>query len=136
MDDIHTEHAVSVKIAVYSTDSERVLIMVYPARDSLYGLPGGHLEANEMPDQALVRELDEELGISITEFERKSFFLRNGTEGSVILAYTGTAPEALILKPTHPEKEYAIWLTTAELDAVENISGEYKTFVIDNWPIK
>jgi ADP-ribose pyrophosphatase YjhB (NUDIX family) len=136
VDEVYAEHAVSIKIALYSHDGERVLIMVYPSRDGLHGLPGGHLEANEMPDQALIRELDEELGISIVQFEKKSFFLRYGTEGSVILAYSAVAPEGLILRPTRPEKEYAIWMTATELDDIENISAEYKTFVADNWPIR
>ena len=89
-----------------------------------------------MPDQALIRELDEEIGIAIAEFEKKSFFLRSGNKGSVILAYSAVAPEGLVLKPTKPEKEYAIWMTAAELSGIENISGEYVTFVTENWPHK
>jgi 8-oxo-dGTP diphosphatase len=137
VDDDYVEHTVSVKIALYSFDGQQVLVMKYPHHQDgpYYGLPGGHLEANEIPDQALNRELDEELGISIPKFEKKSFFLRSGNEGSVILAYSAVAPTGLILKPTNPEKEYAIWMTATELDDIKNISAEYKTFVADNWPI-
>lgn len=138
MDDEYVEHTVSVKVALYSPDGQKVLVMKYPHHQDgpYYGLPGGHLEANEMPDQALIRELDEELSIAITEFKKKSFFLRSGNKGSVILAYSAVAPEGLVLKPSRPEKEYAIWMTAAELSGIENISGEYVTFVTENWPHK
>lgn len=138
MDDEYVEHTVSVKVALYSSDGQKVLVMKYPHHQDgpYYGLPGGHLEANEMPDQALIRELDEELSIAITEFEKKSFFLRSGNKGSVILAYSAVAPEGLVLKPSRPEKEYAIWMTAAELSGIENISGEYIAFVTENWPHK
>lgn len=138
MDHDYVEHTVSVKIVLYSYDGDKVLVMKYPHhQDGLqYGLPGGHLEANETPDQALIREIDEELGISIAIFEKKTFFLRSGNKGPVILAYSAVAPESLVLKPTHPEKEYAIWMTAAELSGIENISSEYIKLVTENWPNK
>ncbi len=48
----------------------RVLIAQRPAGKSMAGLwefPGGKVHAGETPEAALVRELDEELGIDITE---------------------------------------------------------------------
>jgi 8-oxo-dGTP diphosphatase len=39
--------------------------LLYP---DVWDLPGGHLEVGESPDQALVRELEEELGIVATRF--------------------------------------------------------------------
>ncbi|MGC2444652.1 NUDIX hydrolase [Candidatus Binatus sp.] len=39
-----------------------------------WDLPGGHLEAGESPDQALIRELEEELGIVPTRFELLGVF--------------------------------------------------------------
>ena len=48
----------------------RVLIAQRPEGKSMAGLwefPGGKIEANESPEQALIRELGEELGIAVKE---------------------------------------------------------------------
>src|SRR5277367_3644771 len=45
--------------------------LLYP---NVWDLPGGHLEAGESPDQALIRELEEELGIVPTRFAPLDIF--------------------------------------------------------------
>ncbi len=58
-------------VAVALIDGEgRVLIAQRPEGKQLAGLwefPGGKVEAGERPEAALIRELDEELGIQVVE---------------------------------------------------------------------
>ena len=58
-----------VACALIDADN-RVLIAQRPANKTLAGLwefPGGKCEPNERPEAALIRELDEELGIKVEE---------------------------------------------------------------------
>jgi 8-oxo-dGTP diphosphatase len=58
-----------VAVALVDVDG-RVLLSQRPAGKALAGLwefPGGKVEAGERPEQALIRELDEELGIAVEE---------------------------------------------------------------------
>lgn len=58
-------------VAVALVDADhRVLLAQRPAEKALGGLwefPGGKLEPGERPEEALIRELDEELGIAVQE---------------------------------------------------------------------
>lgn len=58
-----------VAVALIDPDG-RVLIAQRPEGKALAGLwefPGGKVESGERPEQALIRELKEELGIDVTE---------------------------------------------------------------------
>ncbi|MEO9773143.1 8-oxo-dGTP diphosphatase MutT [Roseibium sp.] len=55
--------------ALVDTDG-RILLAQRPAGKSMAGLwefPGGKVEAGERPEETLIRELDEELGIEVNE---------------------------------------------------------------------
>ena len=58
-----------VAVALVDPDS-RILIAQRPEKKTLAGLwefPGGKVEPGERPEQALIRELGEELGITVKE---------------------------------------------------------------------
>lgn len=129
----HDAHFVTTKAAIYSTDTTHVLAMRLHQKDYIpYGLPGGHVDKGETPDQAIARELDEELGIIVTPLIRKDFF--NHANSKIVLAYTGTLPLTTALHPSRPDKETGEWLTKDELTNAR-IDPGYKTFVLANWPV-
>jgi 8-oxo-dGTP diphosphatase len=64
-----TELLLVVAVALIDADG-RILLSKRPEGKSLAGLwefPGGKLEQGERPEAALIRELDEELGIKVEE---------------------------------------------------------------------
>jgi len=64
-----TKIVLVVACALVDVDG-RVLICKRPQGKSLAGLwefPGGKVEAGETPEAALIREMDEELGVTITQ---------------------------------------------------------------------
>ncbi len=66
-----------VAVALIDTDG-RVLIAQRPEGKKLAGLwefPGGKVEPGERPEQALIRELQEELGIDVNSHAYDSFHL-------------------------------------------------------------
>lgn len=127
----HPTYEVSAKVALYSHDKARVLIMRYASVAE--GLPGGHLEPNETPDEAVAREFYEELGATLPPVKRKDFFRRETRKGPVILGYVGIAPEDFRLQPPRPHFETGVWVTPQELEET-GIAAEYRAFILANWP--
>lgn len=128
MDEQHVAHYVSVKVAVYSDDKSHVLVMKYGS--GVFGLPGGHLELNETPDEALVREFQEELGAVLPPVKRTDFFM----SGRLVLGFVALAPIDMPMDPPNPEKEHGVWVTRSEFDQIEDIADGYRTLVTENWP--
>jgi len=126
------KHVVSTKLALYSHDHASVLLMHYPVRGH-FGLPGGHVEPKEDPNETIKRELLEELTLSVDNLKRADFFLRSGDSGPIILAFTAVATKDVGIEPTDPKFEYGVWTTKDQLHGTD-MSVEYKRFVLENWP--
>lgn len=123
---------ISTKVAIYSSDGQSVVVMKYSHAG--YGLPGGHMEKGETPDDTLVRELREELGIELPSLVRKDFFFRNEKQTSMILGYVSSVPADFSFYPPNPQKEHGVWMTRQEVDACSLLSPAYKAFIASAWP--
>ncbi len=109
--------------------------MHYP-KSERNGLPGGHINHGEDPDDALVREVQEELGITVSGAKRTDFFRHEKPGERIILGYTLVAPKEFVSRPTEPGYEHDIWVTREELEALPNMSNLYREFILNNWPKK
>jgi 8-oxo-dGTP diphosphatase len=81
-----TSQSLVLVVAAALVDSDgRVLIAQRPEGKSMAGLwefPGGKIEANEKPEDALIRELKEELGIAVKEACLAPFTFASHTYGA------------------------------------------------------
>jgi len=127
---MRTLFPVSTKAAIYSKDASHILV-IYINKNKSWGLPGGHIEAGETPDQAIKRELMEECGLAIPHLQRRDFFLHS--EGKIILAYTGVAPSHTLQSTQHNCEGIPTWVTRAEF-ATLTIEPHYKELVLAAWP--
>ena len=127
---MRTLFPVSTKAAIYSKDASHILV-IYINKNKSWGLPGGHIEAGETPDQAIKRELMEECGLTIPHLQRRDFFLHS--EGKITLAYTGVAPSHTLQSTQHNCEGIPTWVTRAEF-ATLTIEPHYKELVLAAWP--
>ena len=81
----HAQPLVLVVAAAMVDSDGRVLIAQRPEGRSMAGLwefPGGKIEADERPEDALIRELREELGIAVKEACLAPFTFASHTYGA------------------------------------------------------
>ena len=83
---MNTPQALILVVAVALVDADgRVLIAQRPEGKSMAGLwefPGGKIEAEERPEDALIRELQEELGIAVKQACLAPFTFASHTYGA------------------------------------------------------
>lgn len=125
-------HRVSTKALLYTPNYSHILVMhMFPGtHEEMFALPGGHVDAGEVPDQTIHRELDEELGIKVDDLQHVDFFMH--VNGKIILAYQSTLPYDTVFHPSKPHKEIGIWLTKPEFEAL-SIEPNYKRAALEHW---
>jgi len=125
-----SKHYVTTKAAIYSEDDSGVLVIDTRSYNNSYGLPGGHVDMDEAPDQTIEREINEELGIIVSNLERRDFFLHGN--GKVVLAYIAKAPIEVSIAPLNTDEGIGVWKTKEQFEKIDIDEG-YKKFVLDNW---
>ena len=130
---------VSTKAAIYNNDFSRVLTIYTNMSmngEYRYGLPGGHIEDDESPDQTMARELHEECGIVVNNLRHADFFI-HCTGKKLILAYVGSTDIDDIKSQQNEPEGIPKWLTRSEFEAIRTPMDEnYRKLVLENWPKK
>lgn len=121
---------VSCKIVLFNQDRTKVLLPEY--KPGAFGLIGGHLDTGESPDDAIRREIKEELGINyIGPLKRVSFDLVNkATDSKIALAYHGELDETSELHINVDELTQIKWIDIDDIHSGKVYFGDYRQFII------
>ena len=122
----HPHFRVTCKAAIYDPTRQFVLVANYTPTKN--GLPGGHLELDELPDEAMARELQEEIGFVPDNLERKDFWIHRN--GKLILGYISTASKDQTLDIDPREVRSADWVSLDKIRSGEVFLDSYEEFVL------
>lgn len=123
----YAKHRVTTKAVLFDKSRERVLLVIYEEGRS--GLPGGHVDYGELPDDAIVREIDEELGIASVGLEHLDF--QPHEDGKIVLGYYGIISEdhQIKLSGTDEISNYE-WVFADEILTGELSIGSYDKLIM------
>lgn len=106
---------VSALIVTRKNDSGATEILnVLAHNKTKYGFPGGKIEKDETPEQAVVRETIEELGVEPTEVKQKGLYSALTPEGRKIDMYVFTGYVSNDIAPNAEIAELH-WLTYRQM---------------------
>ena len=113
--EVHFEGQVAVKVVI--SCAGKILLVRGLGDNEPFDLPGGHLHQDELPQMAIVREVQEELGISITVgdiFYSNQFFHPGPQKQTLMLVYKASVDdETIAFDPM--ELSEVVWVTEEEL---------------------
>lgn len=81
------ESAMGVLAVIQHHDEPELLLTVWSPKRRTFGLPGGKVEPGETLVGALLREVEEEVGVSIQSLVSEPFITRGGDTNRVIAVF-------------------------------------------------
>lgn len=142
----HIHDKIDFTVEVFIVHNNKVLLRKHD-KLGIWLSVGGHIELDEDPNQAAVREVKEEVGLDITLLTNlrpnsektpgyteliPPYFLNmqqnTPTHKHVTLVYIATAKTDKIIQPDTHEKSECIWLTKDELVKRTDIKSTVKQY--------
>ena len=117
---------ITCKAALLNPERTEIILVEYGEND--FGLPGGHIEANESPDEAMMRELREELDIASPSLDLKSAWRH--PNGKLILGYVGIVEEDAPFTIDASEIRSAQFIEIKKIAAGKITAGTYDKFIL------
>lgn len=126
-------------VAVFVVSERRVLLHLH-RKLGIWLPPGGHIEPNELPDEAALREVEEEAGITITLRQDTNLPVDRPGEPRQLTRPVGIQLETIAPDhehidliyfatpndPTAPVSDGMLWCSLADLDDNPDITGEIR----------
>jgi len=127
-----------VAVIAFVTHDNKVLLIqraVDPSKGK-WALPGGYMDADEMPEEALQRELLEEVGLKIQIEQFLDIFPMPGADGinrGIVLAYEArpAVPDQIKLTP-QDDVCAASWLARSEIPKNE-LAFQVTGLLLERW---
>ena len=105
----------TVAAKVYLTNPDGHFLVVKPVYHPGWDIPSGHVDKNESPDAAAVRELFEETGIKISTLEQRSVIFQPLCN-TIQVVFSGTVDPTPSVKPDNVEISEARWVKRGEVN--------------------
>ncbi|HET8645630.1 MAG TPA: NUDIX hydrolase [Vicinamibacteria bacterium] len=121
-------HAGSVAALAVEDDGRVALVRQYryAVGEAVWELPAGRIDKGETPEQAVVRELEEEAGVRPGRIERFAFFYTTpGFCDEKMYVFRATGLAHVTARPEEDERIELRWFTPPEIDALLD-SGEIR----------
>jgi len=100
---------------VYLTNPDGQFLVVKPVYNPGWDIPSGHVNNNESPDAAAVRELFEETGVKVSALEQRSVIF-HPARNTVQVIFTGSVDPTPSVTPDNVEISEARWVSRGDVD--------------------
>ena len=125
--------ALTVDALVFSSDEKVLLIQrKNPPFKGLWALPGGFVDMDETPEEAVVRELEEETGLSGIPFEQFHTYgavERDPRHRTISVVFIGNVNNTSEFQPIGGDDAAdAQWFS---VDQLPNIAFDHKKIILD-----
>ena len=150
MPHIHTEpNQIDFIAEVFIVHQNKVLIRFHDKHE-IWIAPGGHIELDETPEVAAVREAKEETGLDVILYAGNMLSAKKGSgrlkqlvppifmnvhdigedHRHLCMVYFATSESDVVVQPENHEKTECRWMTKEEVEAATDMEDTIKSYAL------